>query len=168
MQTLVWAWITAGCVACAGSAFAQSEPIAALQIAPARPASETTRRPFNRPLLVAGLLLFGGAYAASGVDAAMLSRDVARNDLFYPLVGPWMAYTNLCDVSHRCSGDQPGAGLLLVVDGVGQGLGAVALVASLLVPEETTRRWFFLGQRGFHAAPSQVGTGYGVGAAGVF
>lgn len=168
MRRLVRASIIVCCLACGGSSSAQPKPSAAPQLSLDRPALTTSRALFNRPLLVAGLLMFGGAYAASVVDAAMLGRDVARNDLYYPVVGPWMAYANRCDPSRRCSGDEPGGGFLLVIDGVGQGLGAVALVTSLLVPEETTRRWFFLGDGGFHAGPSRVGAGYGIGAAGVF
>jgi hypothetical protein len=41
-------------------------------------------------------------------------------------------------------------------------------VTSLFLPEKTTRNWYFIGDNSFHAAPSMVGTGYGVGAIGVF
>jgi hypothetical protein len=79
-----------------------------------------------------------------------------------------MAAASRCDAAHPCTGDALGGRLLLVADGVSQGLGTVAMAASLLVPEEITRRWFFVGQGGFQAGPSHVGTGYGIGAAGMF
>jgi hypothetical protein len=133
------------------------------------PAPETTSSPINRPLMVTSVLLLGGTYGASAIDAALSSRDADKNYLYYPIVGPWMDYGNRggCPVVGSCAGET-GNKALLILDGVGQGLGAIGIVTSLFLPEKATRNWYLIGGSGLHAAPSRVGTGYGLGAAGVF
>ena len=139
---------------------------------PPRPAesggSETTSY-VNRPLLVTGLIFLGGTYAASAGVAAESSRASDRPNLYYPIAGPWMdiAQRN-CNSAHPCSGET-GNLTLLALDGIGQGLGAIALVSSFFVPEKKSRHWFFIGNDHFHAAPAQVGLGgYGLATAGTF
>ncbi len=168
MRRLVQAATTLGCLLLAGGALAQPAPPAAPQFSLDPPATDAASTLVNRPLLVTGLLVFGGAYAGSVIEAAARDGAAGGSDLYYPVVGPWMAAAIRCDASHPCSRDDTGGRLLLVVDGVGQALGAVAMAASLFVPEKTSRRWFFVGEDGFQAGPSRVGTGYGIGAAGVF
>lgn len=124
--------------------------------------------PINRPLLVTSFLLFGGTYGASAIDAATSGREADRNNLYYPVVGPWMDYGNRCDGAHPCNSNETGYRTLLILDGVGQGLGAIGMITSLFVPESSTRHWLVIGGTDFYAAPSPVGTGYGVGAAGAF
>jgi hypothetical protein len=133
------------------------------------PAPETTSSPINRPLMVTGVVLLGGTYGASAIDAALSSRDADKNNLYYPIVGPWMDYANRggCPVVGSCAGET-GNKALLILDGIGQGLGAIGIITSLFVPEKATRNWYLIGSSGLHAAPSRVGTGYGLGAGGVF
>ena len=124
--------------------------------------------PINRPLLLTSFLLFGGTFGASAIDAATSGRDADKNNLYYPVVGPWRDYANRCGAAHPCNGNETGYKALLILDGVGQGLGAIGMVTSLFVPERSTRHWLIIGGADFYAAPSAVGTGYGVGAAGAF
>jgi hypothetical protein len=58
---------------------------------------------------------------------------------------------------------------LLIGDGILQGLGALGILTSLVVPEKTTRHWYLIGAEGTHVGPTVVGrSGYGVGAYGSF
>ena len=104
------------------------------------PAPDTTVSPINRPLLITGVLLLGGTYGASVIDAAASGRDADKNNLNYPVVGPWMDYANRggCPASGSCA-SEIGNKTLLILDGVGQGLGAIGMVASLFLPEKSTR-----------------------------
>jgi hypothetical protein len=133
------------------------------------PAPETTTSPVNRPLLTTGILLLGGTYGASAIDGALSGRNADKNNLYYPVVGPWMDYANRggCPTTGSC-GSETGYKALLILDGIGQGLGVVAIVTSLFIPEKSSRNWFLIGNRGLHAAPVMVGTGYGLGAGGNF
>jgi hypothetical protein len=133
------------------------------------PAPETTTSPINRPLMVTSVILLGGTYTASAIDADVSSRYVDQHNLYYPIVGPWMDYANRggCPVAGSCTAET-GNKALLILDGIGQGLGAIGIVTSLFLPEKSTRHWFLIGNSGVHAAPSLVGTGYGLGAGGVF
>jgi hypothetical protein len=136
---------------------------------PAPEAQTTTKSVINRPVLVTSLIFLGGTYLASAVDGATSGRDADRNNLFIPLAGPWMDYANRdCGVPQKCNANEGGYKALLVLDGIGQGLGAIGVITSFFIPEKTTRNWYLIGDNTFHAAPSPVGTGYGVGAAGAF
>jgi len=120
-------------------------------------------------MLVTSVLFLGGTYLASAVDGAVSGRDADRSNLFFPVVGPWMDYANRdCGVPQKCNANEGGYKALLVLDGIGQGLGALGVITSLFVPEKTTRNWYLIGGSQFHAAPSPVGSGYGLGAAGAF
>jgi hypothetical protein len=133
------------------------------------PEGTTTQSPINRPLLVTSLLFFGGTYLAAAVDGAASGRDADRSNLLYPVVGPWMDYANRdCGTPGKCNANEGGYKALLVLGGIGQGIGALGIVTSLFLPEKTTRNWYFIGGDTFRAAPTTVGTGYGVGAVGVF
>jgi hypothetical protein len=136
---------------------------------PAPEAQTTTKSYINRPVLVTSLLFLGGTYLASAVDGATSGRDADRSNLFFPVVGPWMDYANRdCSVPQKCNANEGGYKALLVLDGIGQGLGAIGVITSFFIPEKTTRNWYLIGDSQFHAAPSPVGTGYGLGAAGAF
>jgi hypothetical protein len=114
----------------------------------------------NVPLLATGSVLFAGSYLPAVVVAAVRDTD-DDNDLYKPLVGPWMMFANGPDESK-------GYKTLLVVNGITQGLGALMLLGSFMIPERVTEHWYLLGSNDVRLTPSRVGTGYGMGAAGRF
>jgi hypothetical protein len=133
----------------------------------APPVEVTTHRFMNRPLFVSGLIMFGGTYTASMIVGAESTREQDHKDLFYPVVGPWM------DIGHRdcnvnaCTGE-PGAVTLLILDGIGQGIGILAVLASVAIPERVTRKYFF-GNEKLTVSPMRLGyAAYGMGAHGSF
>lgn len=123
----------------------------------------------NRPLFFTGLTLFGGAYAASTVVAATNDRP-SDDKLYYPVVGPWMDLADRGCSTRGCPGGEGINTALLIGDGVAQGLGALGIVTSLIVPEKTTKNWWLLGNVGpVKVSPGRVGrTGTGVSVGGTF
>lgn len=112
----------------------------------------TTRRTVpNVPILVTGAVLLGGSYGASAIVAAASDRS-ADDKLFYPVVGPWMDLDKRDCGLDSCKSktrDQ----VLLIGDGVLQGLGALGVVLSLVIPERTTRQWYLIGNERLTLAP---------------
>jgi hypothetical protein len=133
----------------------------------APPVIVAEHRFLNRKLFVSGLVLFGGTYTASMIVGAESSRDQDHKDLFYPVVGPWM------DIGHRDCGtntctNEAGAVTLLILDGIGQGVGILAIIASVAIPERITRK-YFLGSEKLSVTPMRMGlAAYGLGAHGSF
>jgi hypothetical protein len=136
----------------------------------ASPARETTAVGPNAMLLKSGLFVFGIPYGTSVVVAATSNRSSDQN-LYVPVVGPWLDFADRGDCGNlgnpSCSGETA-IKVLLAADGIFQAIGAVELVSAFLVPEGRTvastdnKPHFMMG-------PSQVGgTGYGVAAAGTF
>lgn len=82
-------------------------------------------------LLGPGLAVFGGTYLASVVVAAS-SAHTGDKLLYIPLVGPWLDIGTRCP--NGCSGDL-GRKVLLGFDGVFQGIGAVAVLASFFIQD---------------------------------
>jgi hypothetical protein len=139
---------------------------------PPVPATESgggeTTTYINRPLLVTGLFLFGASYVPAIAIAAESSRPADRPNLYIPVAGPWIDYGQRgCTTQLPCS-NESGNKALLVVDGVTQGVGALAMVTSLFIPEKKSRHWFFIGNDTVHATPTMIGGGYGLAAAGKF
>jgi len=141
-------------------------------VPPASPTevSGTTHTTFvNRPLLGTGLVLLGGSYAASAIIGAESSRPSDQPNLYYPIVGPWLDLAQRdCTASRPCSGET-GNKTLLILDGVGQGLGALAVLTSFFIPEKAGRHYLFIGNSSVHAEPVAMGYGgYGLAALGRF
>jgi hypothetical protein len=128
----------------------------------------TTRSTYpNRPLLVTGLVFFGATYATSAVIGAMADREDDKK-LVYPVAGPWMDLANRDCTNNTCSSEDLKKGLL-IADGVVQGLGALSILMSFVLPEKTTRKWYLIGQEGTHVTPMKMGYGgFGLGAVGKF
>ncbi len=142
----------------------------ALPTTPARVDEVTTEHKsfINRPLMVTGLVLFGGTYAASVIVGAESDRASDHNYLYYPVVGPWMDLANRDCTLSTCANETLSQALL-IADGAVQGIGALAVLTSLVVPERTTKKWYLIGNDTVSVAPGHVGrTGYGIGAHGVF
>jgi hypothetical protein len=154
-------WVTAACLAIA-TAFA-ADPAAA------DPA--TRDRVVTRPdprLLKAGALTLGLSYAPAAAVAATSSRPADRF-LYAPVAGPWL---NL--EQRRCENckNESLNKLLLIGDGIIQGVGAVEIVASFLFLEThfvTAKK----PAKGRHAmrlefTPVRMAGGYGLRASGRF
>lgn len=110
----------------------------------------------NTPLLVTGMVVLGASYGASAIGAAR-SDSETDDKLYYPVVGPWMALNDRdCSVD-PCSNKTLDT-TLLVGSGVLQGLGALSVVMSLVIPRTTTHSWYLIGNDDVNVTP--VG-GYG-------
>jgi hypothetical protein len=106
----------------------------------------------------------------SYVPSVIISQTTDRAEdekLVYPVAGPWMDW-NKRDCNARTCNNEDLNKVLLIADGVAQGLGALGILTSLVIPEKTTRNWYLIGNNVF-VAPSRVGRdGYGMGATGAF
>ncbi len=130
-------------------------------------ATSTKTSFINRPLMVTGLVFLAGSYGTAAIVGAE-SNKKADEKLFIPVAGPWLDMTHRdCDINPCNNEDLNKAGL--IVDGVFQGLGALAVLTSFVIPEKTTHKWMLIGNDTLTIAPSKVGrTGYGLGAVGFF
>lgn len=140
---------------------AASQPEATSTVSEPTFKSETSAMRWpNVPLLATGSAVLVGAYLP-GVVVAGVRDTEDDNDLYIPVAGPWMMLS---------SGDEESKGYktLLVVDGVAQGLGALMLLTSFMIPERVTEHWYLLGSNDLRLAPSRMGTGFGMGAIGHF
>ncbi len=90
----------------------------------------------NSYLLRSGLFTLGLAYAPALVVAIESDRDADKH-LFVPVAGPWLDLANRGDCEGDCDGETVNK-VLLVTSGVFQGLGALQIVASLVIPETRT------------------------------
>ncbi|WP_394822227.1 hypothetical protein [Pendulispora albinea] len=124
--------------------------------------------PVNRPLLITGAVVLAGTWGTSIGFAYGSKRKEDQDYLYYPVAGPWL------DLAHRdcdarpCSNEDVNKALL-IADGIGQGLGALAIVTSLFLPEKKTKNWYLIGsEKSVIGGPMRVGTGYGLGALGRF
>jgi len=128
----------------------------------------TTRSTYpNRPLLVTGLVLFGASYAPSAIIGATADREDDKK-LVYPVAGPWMNLANRDCGTSACSNEDLYKGLL-IADGIVQGVGALGVLMSFVLPEKTTRKWYLIGQDSTQVTPMRMGYGgIGLGASGKF
>jgi len=121
----------------------------------------------NRPLLVTSAILLVGSYVPMAAVAYTSDRPADQTNLYYPVVGPWMNLADRqCDI--RACNNEGLNKAMLILDGVGQGLGALGVVTSFFLPNKATANWYLIGDEKTHAGPTRVGTGYGFGAAGHF
>jgi hypothetical protein len=120
-------------------------PAAAVPVLPEPVIDAKTQRSSlpNTPLLVTGLVVLGGTYGAS-VVAGEVSNRSSDHKLYYPVVGPWMALNNRDCNAQPCSNKTLGTALL-VGSGVLQGVGALSVLLSFVVPRKTTRSWYLIG-----------------------
>jgi hypothetical protein len=116
----------------------------------------------NRALLHNGILTFTVPYAVSVVVAATSDRSEDKH-LYIPVAGPWMDFANRggCGHAGEPSCDKETAyKVLLVGNGILQGIGALEVVGSFLFPE--TRTVSAKTERRFLVTPYYAGNG-GVG-----
>jgi hypothetical protein len=108
----------------------------------------------NRPMLITGAVVLVGTYGASAIVAATSDR-AADDKLFIPVVGPWLDLKNRDCETNDCGSDTFNKALL-IGDGALQGLGALTLVLSLVIPEARTKPWYLIGDDNLTVMP-QVG-----------
>jgi hypothetical protein len=159
--------------AVAGSAFAQQTTV----VEGPPPRSQVAEAPAyvgpNRPLIGTGLITFALSYIPAVVVAGESSQP-ADHHLYVPVVGPWL---NLAD-RPACGPDSVACDtettnkVLIAVDGVFQGIGALSTVVGLLTPEPETVASTAKREPPkpkVHISPARLGVGgYGVAAFGQF
>jgi hypothetical protein len=123
----------------------------------------------NSALLSSGLFAFGVPYVAS-VVVASTSNEAADKNLYVPVVGPWTDLANRSGCGgfgQRSCDNETANKVLLVADGIFQGIGALEIVGAFLMPE--TRTVYVANEPRVLVGPSRVGySGYGLAAAGTF
>jgi hypothetical protein len=139
---------------------------------PAAPVAET-RDDYtgpNRRLIGSGLITFGLSYIPSLVVAG--TSDIsADHHLYVPIVGPWLDLGGRpgCGVGHIDCDAETTDKVLLVVDGIFQGIGALTTVAGFLSPEHHELVSTADSDKlTLHLAPAHVASGYGLAAFGNF
>jgi hypothetical protein len=111
----------------------------------------------NRALLSTGAVLLVGGYVPAVIGGALSSRE-EDEDLYIPVAGPWMTLK-------RGEEESGGEKTMLVLDGALQGVGALAVLTSFMIPERTTKNWYLIGSN----EPVRLTThGLGLGAVGRF
>ncbi|MBX3162195.1 MAG: hypothetical protein KF773_39895 [Deltaproteobacteria bacterium] len=92
--------------------------------------------PMNAPVFASGALVFAASYGTSLVFAARAESNEPNHHLFVPIVGPWLALADRPDCNVRLTGcdDETLAKVFLVMDGVFQAGGVIAMVNGLVSP----------------------------------
>jgi hypothetical protein len=125
----------------------------------------TTSGP-NRQLLHSGMFALGLPYVASVIVAATSDRSEDKN-LYIPVAGPWIDLGNRSgcgQVGQASCNTETAYKVLLIGNGILQGVGALEIVGSFLFPETHTLAVAKAEPRVF-VTPYYVGTGsYGVSA----
>lgn len=120
----------------------------------------------NKPLLLTGTTLMVAGYVPALVVSQLSDRPEDRRTLAYPVAGPWLRLTDDECGERPCRNEERNRGLL-VADGIVQGVGALGVVLSLILPDEATENWPLLGNT--KVVPMRVGgRSYGLGAVGTF
>jgi hypothetical protein len=150
---------------------AQTVPVA--RAAPAPVGAETTvyTGP-NRALIGTGIITFGLAYVPAVVIAGESSLP-ADHHLFVPVAGPWINIANRprCGEGNIACDTETTNKVLLVVDGVFQGLGVLTTLAGFVTPERVVTTTPVTGKAQgptIHFAPTPMGSGVGAAAFGSF
>lgn len=124
----------------------------------------------NAYLLRSGLFTLGLSYAPALVVAIESDRD-ADEHLYIPVAGPWLDLANRGDCDGDCDGETVNK-VLLVTDGIFQGLGALQIVASLVFPDSRAGVTVVGGEPGSDVSlsllPARFAGGQGLMAVGEF
>lgn len=120
----------------------------------------------NRPMLITGIIVLGGTYGASAIVGAASNRT-ADDKLFLPVVGPWLDLKNR-DCERNACGSDTFNKVLLVGDGALQGIGALSVLLSLVIPESTKKPWYLVGDEKLTISPQMGSAVTGLSAFGSF
>ena len=124
----------------------------------------------SMPMVASGIVIFGVSYLPVVVVGATSGLD-ADHTLFVPIAGPWIDFAQRpgCSPASQCNGENTDR-VLLAVDGVLQGVGALTVIGGLLATAHETKT--VRAARlvpSLQVAPARLGpSGYGVVAAGAF
>lgn len=120
----------------------------------------------NRPLLITGLVVLGGTYGASVIVGAASNRE-SDEKLFIPVVGPWLDLKDRdCDAD-PCDRETLNK-TLLIGSGALQGIGALSVLLSLVIPESKEKPWYLIGDEKLSVVPQVGATTTGLHAFGRF
>ena len=146
-----------------------STTVVAAPAAPVAEARDEYTGP-NRRLIGSGLITFGLSYIPSLIVAG--TSDIsADHHLYVPIVGPWLDLGNRpgCGAGHIDCDAETTDKVLLVFDGIFQGIGALTTVAGFLSPERHELVSSADSDKPtLHLAPAHVASGYGLAAFGNF
>jgi hypothetical protein len=137
----------------------------------ATPAPETTETYTgpNRSLIGTGLVTFGLAYIPAVIVAGESSQS-ADHHMFVPVVGPWLNLANRpgCGPESIACDTETTNKVLIGVDGVFQGIGAITTIVGFLSPEPQ-HEVVTTSKPTIHLTPAKIGVGgYGLAAFGDF
>jgi hypothetical protein len=124
----------------------------------------------NRALLTTGLITFGIPYISSAIIAAESSHP-GDSHLWVPVVGPWLDLGSRgpCPAAWSACDSETANRVILVVDGILQGAGALQLIGAFVFPEHTVRVAATAFTPEFTLTPARVARdGYGLAAIGRF
>jgi hypothetical protein len=124
----------------------------------------------NAALITSGVIMFGASYGSSIVVATQ-SDHRGDNQLYIPVAGPWLdlAHRGTCrsSIDVSCQNETTNK-VLLVADGVFQGLGVLQILGGLIFPETHTEILSRPIAKGVHISPTAGRTGAGLTAYGKF
>jgi hypothetical protein len=123
----------------------------------------------SRALLWSGVFTAGVPYVASAVVGSESGYTPDRA-LFIPFAGPWvdLSQRSGCPVSStNCNGETVNK-VLLVGDGIFQGIGAITIISAFLFPERGVMRARRSATHEVHFSPLTLRSGGGLMAVGAF
>lgn len=130
----------------------------------------------SRALLSSGVWTLGLSYVPAVIVAAESNRNADKR-LYIPVAGPWLdlGSRGRCPQNEMCNHETTNK-VLIVVDGVFQGIGALNIIGAFLFPETHTVTVSSANDAklpvlsgAIHLVPAQVGArGYGLAAVGTF
>lgn len=145
-----------------GSARARAEEVVERRVVHEDVGATTETVP-NRGLIMSGLFLFGATYAASIIVPAATSDYSPDKKLYVPIAGPWLDLGERkgnCGRSGAPSCDKEDLyQVLIIADGIGQGVGALQVLSGFLFPVHNTvtteAKWYVVP----HLSPYMLGAG---------
>jgi hypothetical protein len=124
----------------------------------------TTKYMPHPVILTVGSIMLVGAYIPSAIVAATSGFHDPDEKLYWPVAGPWidLAERGGCPEGRSCNTETWNK-VLLIGDGILQGVGALAVVSSFFIPM-TTKEHREAAKPSVHVLPMQVGGGASLGA----
>lgn len=172
MKSVLVGWVAVGLVAGAAPARVANAQEAPTSRTPVTVEKTTTEATGPSLLMVgSGIGIFGLSYVPVVVVAATSGLSADQN-LYVPIVGPWIDFAQRpgCPAAGSCNVENTDR-VLLVADGIFQGIGAVTIVGGFLSTAHETKTVRSAARRmpTLRLAPARLGAGgYGVSASGTF